>query len=93
MSPGSTHNSQDQHSADVGESQLPEGYYSISDVLDHWPQKAGIENAKWYKIRWKENGKIDWIPPEDLTAVAIETYWENKITRRVKRRASKLELK
>ena len=93
MSPGSTHDSQERRGADGGESQLPEGYYNISQVLDHWPAKASIDNAKWYKVRWKENRDVDWVPSEDLTEAAIEIYWENKLTKKLKRKASQLEPK
>jgi hypothetical protein len=93
VSPGTTHNSQGRRSADSGASRLPEGYYRINALLDHLPAKARRENVKWYKVRWEEDRQVEWVAAEDVSEAAIEVYWENVTTRRIKRKGSKYELK
>jgi hypothetical protein len=81
-------NVEDSHDAE-GESQLPEGFHKIEAVLDHWPAKAGIENAKYYQVRWEGTCEDEWLETEDVTETAIEIYWEHKAEQKKKRKHSK----
>jgi hypothetical protein len=56
--------------------QAPIGVSKIQGIIDHWPEKACVENSKSYLVVWEGPFENEWINTEKLDDTLIDAYWE-----------------
>jgi hypothetical protein len=69
-------------------SQAPIAVRKIRGIIDHWPEKASVENSKSYLVMWDGPFENEWIDTEKLDDALIDAYWEAKENSRKRKRGS-----